>query len=232
MLLRIYSSFSILAVLALLSGLSGCAGKEVSENDPADLFQAAEVDIESSHYLMALDKLRSIKNKFPYSRYSLQAQLRIADVYFLQESFAEAAASYEAFVELHPKHEKSGYALFRSAKSYFNDTPSTVSRDLSSAQKATEAYNEFLRRFPQAPEANEAREDLAKARNILAEKELSIGNFYDHRDLPNAARPRYQKVVDLYPETQAAASARKKLSKIDSKSKQESKDGNAGGNVQ
>src|SRR5436305_4595321 len=101
---------AFLTVLVLLSILyAGCAGTPVDENDPASLFKDAESDIQSDHYQIAVEKLRSIKNKFPYSKYALDAQLRIADVYFLEESYAEAAAAYETFKDLHPKHEKAGY---------------------------------------------------------------------------------------------------------------------------
>ena len=60
-----------------------------------------------------IDKLKIIKNKYPYSKYALDASLRLADVYFLQESYTEAALAYESFRDLHPKHEKVPYAMFR-----------------------------------------------------------------------------------------------------------------------
>ena len=194
---------------------SGCAGKPVDDSDPASLLADAEEEIKSDHYQIAIEKLRTIKNKFPYSKYALEAQLRVADVLFMQESFAEAAASYETFRDLHPRHEKVGYAMFRVAKSYFKDIPDPISRDLTSAQKAVDAYNEYLKRFPTAPEATEAKEDLASSRKVLAEKELYIGNFYFKRDYLDSAKPRYEKIVSKYPETDAARQAREKLVQIE-----------------
>lgn len=206
--------WGILAVLIAL-GASGCSGKDIDENDPAALFKEAEEDIKSDHYQMATEKLRVIKNKFPYSSYSVEAQLKLADVYFLQDSFAEAAASYEVFRDLHPKHAKVGYAMFRAAKSYHNDAPTNISRDLTPAQKSLEAYQAFLARFPTAPEAEEAKKDVAELRKALAEKELYIANFYQKRDFPDSARPRYKKVLELYPETEAAQEATKKLASLE-----------------
>lgn len=195
--------------------LTGCAGKPVDEADPASLYQDAEEEIKSDHYQIAIDKLRAIKNKFPYSKYSLDAQLRIADVLFMQESYAEAAASYETFRDLHPKHEKVSYAMYRVAKSYFKDIPDPVSRDMTPAQKALDAYNEYLRRFPSAPEAAEARQDVAVTRKVLAEKELYIADFYYKRDFPASAKPRYEKVASVYPDTESAQKARERIAKID-----------------
>jgi outer membrane protein assembly factor BamD len=194
--------------------LVSCGGKGIDESDPESLFKDAQEDIKTDHYQVALEKLKVVKNKFPYSKYSVEAQLRIADVYFLQEAYADAAAAYEGFRDLHPKHESAPYAMHRIGKSYFNDIPSPLSRDLTSAQKAVDAYNDFLRRYPQAPEAEEARKELNQARTALADKELYIANFYYKRDHHDSARARFQKVISLYPETEAAKEAQLKLAKL------------------
>ena len=211
----------ILGAVALIvtasTQFSGCASSSFDPNDPASLMKDAEEDIAHDHYQVALDKLRTVKNKFPYSKYSVIAQLRMADVYFLQESYPEAAAAYETFVDLHPKHEKVPYALFRVAKSYLSDVPDPIARDMTPAQRALDSYNEFLRRFPQATESEEARKDLAKVRTQLADKELYIGNFYYKRSASSAAKVRFEKLVQLYPETDAAKTARKQLEGIDAR---------------
>lgn len=201
----------VLIFVALSLGLPGCAGKSVDEGDPTSLMKDAEGDIKSDHYQVALDKLRVIKNKFPYSPQAIEAQLKIADVYFMQESWTEAATSYETFRDLHPKHEKAPYAMFRVGKSYFNDIPSPISRDLTPATKALDAYNDFVKRHPNAPEAKEAREDIGSIRRILAEKELYIANFYYKRDYYESAKPRFEKILEMYPETEPAKEAKTKL---------------------
>ncbi len=205
----------ILAVLAGLSGwMSGCSGKGIDESDPASLYKDAEDDIGNDRYASAVEKLKVVKNKFPYSNYAIDAQLKLADVYFMQDSFAEAAAAYEVFRDLHPKHPKVPYAMFRAAKSYYKDIPDPIYRDMTPAQKSLDSYNEFLRRFPTAPEAEEARKDLADTRKLLANKELYVGNFYYKRDFFDSAKPRFEKVIALYPETDAAKEAAEKLKKM------------------
>ncbi|OFZ70323.1 MAG: hypothetical protein A3K03_03900 [Bdellovibrionales bacterium RIFOXYD1_FULL_44_7] len=224
--------FSILLATAVVVSLFSCAGKDVDENDPAALYKEAEEEIEDEHYQMALDKFRTVKNKFPYSKYAIDAQMRIADVYFLQESFAEAAQAYESFRDLHPKHERLPYAMYRIGKSYQQDTPGNIARDLTAAQKALDAYQEFIRRFPNTPEATVAKKDISELRKTLAEKELYIGNFYFKRDQPDAARNRFVKLLDAYPETMAAKEAKIKLDKLNKKTPQKPKkkepDSNAG----
>jgi outer membrane protein assembly factor BamD len=210
-----------LLAFLLVGAISGCSTTSIDENDPAALIKDAQEDIQSDHYQLAIDKLRSIKNKFPYSKYAIDAQLLIADVYFMQDSFADAAASYESFRDLHPRHEKASYALFRVGKSYFKDSPSTIARDLTSAKKALDAYNDFLRFYPTSEEVAEAKTDIATLRQMLAEKELYIGDFYFKRDFFESAKPRYKKVIELFPETEAARTAEAKLKRIESLAKSE-----------
>jgi outer membrane protein assembly factor BamD len=204
--------FSGLLAMGLVG--SGCSGREVDENDPASLYSDAEEEISNDHYQIALDKLRIVKNKFPYSKFSIDAQLKIADVYFLQESWAEAAIAYETFRDLHPKHERVAYAMFRIGKSHFNDIPSPTARDLTPGQKAIDAYSEYLRRFPADPNVAEAKSDLDGIRKVMAEKELYIGNFYYRRDFYESARPRFEKILALYPDSEAAKEAKEKLTYI------------------
>jgi len=195
--------------------LGGCSSTPIDENDPASLMADAEDDIQSNHYQIAIEKLRTIKNKFPYSKHATDSQIRIADVYFLQESFAEAALTYEVFRDLHPKHEKTAYAMFRIGKSYFNDMPGTVARDLTSAQRGLDAYRDFMKRFPTDPQAKEAEADIVTIRDTLAAKELYIGNFYYRSADWDAAKARYMKIQIMYPETETAKQALTKLESIE-----------------
>lgn len=212
---------ALLAAGILAFGAAGCAGKAVNENDPASLFADAEDDIDSDRYAIALEKLRTIRHKFPYSKYSPLAQLRIADVYFLEESFPEAAASYETFRDLHPKHEKASYAMYRIGESYFEAMPENVARDMTTAYEAIDAFEAYLNRYPKGEHAEQARKRLGESRSRLARKELYVADFYFKRDFPDAAMGRYEKVVRLYPKTEAAEKAKQRLSEI-RKSKNES----------
>jgi outer membrane protein assembly factor BamD len=217
-------------LLTLLGGF-GCSTTPVDENDPKSLMKDAEEEISSDHYQIAVEKLKVIKNKFPYSKQATEAHLRIADVYFLQDSFAEAAAVYESFRDLHPKHEKTAYAMFRLAKSYFNDIPSPISRDLTPATRAMDAYLDFTRRYPLAPENEEAKKDIAEIRNLLAEKEVYVADFYFKRGFYDSAKPRYKKVLELYPETRVAKQAEEQLAEIAKRSNRGNSDGNKQDNV-
>ena len=209
-----YASLRVTAIalaLALCPHLISCSGKNIDEKDPTELTTEAERDIKNDRYQLAIDKLRMVKNKYPYSKQAIGAQLRLADVFFMQESYAEAAMAYQAFVDLHPKHEQVSYAQFRVGLSHFNDSPDLVARDQTPTTRALEAFEVYLKRFPAGPEAGEAREKANQARAKLAAKELYIGNFYSKRDEWSSAKTRYKKIIQLYPETESAKEAKIKL---------------------
>jgi len=204
-------NFSWMALVFGLSVMVGCAGKPVDPNDPASLMEEVEATIKSDHFQLAIDKLRAIKNRFPYSKQAAEAQLRIGDVYFMQESFAEAAVSYETFRDLHPKHEKAGYALYRTSLSYFSDLPTTVARDFSLAEKVVAASEEYLTIFPQGEFLTEVTQLRTDTLNKLAAKEFYIAEFYEKRGYLDSATRRLKKLISSYPNTPAATDAKNRL---------------------
>lgn len=203
-------SFFLFVIFSLsFSALSfwGCSGKQVDENDPNALYKDAEEDVADERYTMALDKLKNIKNRFPYSNVAVQAKLRIADVYYLQESYIEAAGAYESFRELHPKNEKADYVLFRIGEAYYNQLPGSDDRDLGPATKAIDAYKELVGLYPKSQYLGEANTHMKVAIERLANKEKYIGDFYYKRRQFDSAAGRYQKVTTTYPETAVAQEA-------------------------
>lgn len=192
----------------------GCSSKKVDENDPKSVFEDAENDIKNDRYLLALDKLRIIKSKFSYHSYGALAQLRIADVYFLQESFPEAASAYNTFSELHPKHEKTAYANFREGESYYMDIPSNIARDLKSADNAIQAFDLYSKKYPNGEYIQRAAEMRLMAYNKLAEKELSIAEFYIKRKKNDSARMRLNKILDQFSNSTSAEKAKELLKSL------------------
>lgn len=190
---------------------SGCSSKKVNESDPKEMFEDAEADVKNDRYLLALDKLRIVKSKFAYTSYAALAQLKIADVFFLQESYPEAASSYETFVELYPKHEKSAYALFRMGESQFLDIPSNTARDLRSAESTIQTLDLYSKKYPNGENIQKALEMRQLAYDRLAEKELSIAEFYIKRKKPDAARLRLNKILDNFSNSSSANKAKELL---------------------
>ena len=214
-------TFILLALAAALQ-LAACSGKKIDESNPQELYKDAEEDITDKRYAMALDKLKALKNKFPYSHLATQSKLRIADVYFDEESYIEAAASYESFRDMHPKHEKADYVIFRIGESYFQQLPGGVDRDLGPATKAIDAFRELLGLYPKSEYIETAKKHLSEATEKQAGKEKYIADFYYIREMYDSAAGRYEKMAARFPDTDSAQYAYWRWA--DSLLKQEKKD--------
>ena len=179
-----------LLISCTFAAMSGCSSAEVNKDDPASLSKEVDDLIEADRYILALERLQELKNRHPYSPQAKDAQLRMADVYFLQENFSEAAATYEAFRDLHPKHPKVRYSMHRAAMSYYSDIPDLRARDLTPAFKAQESFKELIAQFPEGEYIAESKLKLAEVRDAIAEKELYVANFYLRWDDFEAAKDR------------------------------------------
>ncbi|MFM8270420.1 MAG: outer membrane protein assembly factor BamD [Pseudomonadota bacterium] len=188
--------YVVLSLVAILFG--GCAGKELNREDADALFKSAEEAFNEEHYLVALEKYRDIKNRFPYSSRAIDAELRIADTYFEQESYIEAESAYEIFKELHPTHSKADYVQYRIGLSYFKQIPDDSARDLSAAYKAIEAFGVLEQKHPSSEYVAKAKEQTLEARKRLAEHENYVANFYYQRQHYLSASYRYSALLQDY----------------------------------
>lgn len=190
---------SLSLLLALFLGGFGCSS-EVTNNDspPEAQYAAGERLLKQGRYLEAVERFRILRTRHPYSKYAPMASLRIGDVFFEEESFAEAAAAYKLFRELYPKNEQNAYALFRAGESQYNQVPEAIDRDLTSAQEGIDAFEEFVARHPNDPRTTEAREKLRLLKEKLAQKESYIGDFYFKRGHYRASANRYQGLLDRF----------------------------------
>lgn len=186
----------VIITAVLLSSL-GCASLDQDPTTPEAAFALAEEFEKSERYDESIRRYNQVKNKYPYSAYATRAELAVADIYYKQESFAEAQISYQLFKELHPNF-KPDYVQFKIGMSYFEQLPSTIDRDLSLANDAIFHLSDLLKKYPNSEHAEAARENRKKAITMLAEKEEYIADFYYKRHIYMSALGRYENLVSTF----------------------------------
>jgi outer membrane protein assembly factor BamD len=162
------------------------------------LFKEAKLLIEDARFLMATEKLNSIRSQFPYSYYATHAELLQADILFDQESYVEAAAAYILFKDFHPRHKKMAYVVWRIAESFNNQRPPSYDRDLSPLYEAIKYYDELLRVYSKSDLAKGGREKIEECKQLLKKKEQYIADFYYKTDVFQAARYRYLDILNNF----------------------------------
>jgi outer membrane protein assembly factor BamD len=187
--------------MAFLTSLivTGCSSAEkIDPSTPEGAFKLAEQYEKDERFEESVAKYADVKNKHPYSRYAILAELKIADVQFLRESYIEAQFAYQTFKDLHPKHPQMDYVTYRLGLSFFNQLPSTTDRDLSLADKAILYFDEVLASYAKSQYAKEAAEKKSEALRMLADKELYVANFYVMKKQYGSALGRFETILRNY----------------------------------
>ena len=190
--------FGIIPLLALAL-LAGCSSKEVATKkvETLDLKRAKDFQ-KAGRYDLAIEKFEAIKNKYPLTPEAIEAELEIAESYYLQGAYVESLAYFQSFHDLHPNYKRVDFSSFRVAMSYYKQIPSTIDRDLSAASKAIEAFDEFLDRYPRSSYVSEAQTKKKECFSKLAQKEYYIGDFYFRQKKYQSAAGRFKIILKKY----------------------------------
>ncbi len=189
----------ILLVVSLM--LSACSSDDKKSDTAEGAYELAKTFEKEERYEEAIKRYQEIRNKFPYSKYALLAELSVADAHFKQESYLEAQVAYQSFKDLHPKHPQIDYVTFRLADSFYRQLPESVDRDLTLASSAILYFDEVVTQYPNSAQTKEAIEKKEAALKMLAEKEKYIADFYFKNETYDSALSRYEGLYSKY-ETQ------------------------------
>jgi outer membrane protein assembly factor BamD len=192
--------FALIATSAVLAGCSGTDEEEYVERPVEELYNEAQDLLESGDPGQAGQAFEEVERQHPYSQWATRAQLMSAYAYYEANSYDEAVAAAERFIELHPGHQDVPYAYYLIGISYYEQI-SDVGRDQKMTEQALAAFDELRRRFPDSEYARDAELKADLARDHLAGKEMSIGRYYLRRGQYVAAINRFHSVVGRYQTT-------------------------------
>ena len=210
-----------LAASLIIAFLAGCAGLKDKDEMPAEELAKKGLD-QYSHgrYFLAVETFNTIKERFPFSRFSLLAELKSADCRFYMKEYPEAIDLYNRFEQDHPTNEAIPYVLFQIGRSHFR-TLSSIDRETSGAQKAIRNFERLVRSHPGSSYVEEAMVLIRKSKNFLADHELYVASFYFRTKKYEQARGRAEYLINGYPDSPAAAKAKELINKIDLGEKEE-----------
>ncbi len=184
-------------------------------------FEAGEKALADKSYEEAIAYFEHVRSKYPYSIYAALSDLRLADAYFDQAKWLEAADAYDFYLRFHPRHEKSGYAWFQIGKSYFNAQPENLFifppsylKDQTATKEALEAIDRYLVEYPTHEKVDEAKKMRIELRLNLSLRDMKIAEYYAKRKRWPAAMSRYERVAALYPDTGCAPESLFEAAKI------------------
>jgi len=184
--------------------LSGCSLLEFflgpeEEKYPQEIIAEGIQDLQRGRYKSAVEAFQNIKDRYPYSKYAIIAELKMADALYLQKEYDLAYEAYDEFEKLHPKNEDIPYVIYQKGMCQFVQIK-TIDREQDHTRNAQQEFERLVRRFPRDDYANRARRHIRKCLIFLAEYELYVGHYYFKRGYYQAALGRYLYIMENYPD--------------------------------
>lgn len=206
---------ALLIIFALLF-LNACATSPESDegkNWPASrLYKAGKDALKSGDYETAVKQFETLESRYPFGRYTQQAQLEVIYAYYKYDEPDSSVAAADRFIKLYPRHPNVDYAYYMRGLANFSRGTSAfdemlsldpAERDPRPAQDAFRYFNEVVQRFPTSRYAQDAAQRIVFLRNSLARHELHTASYYLRRGAYVAAVNRAKYVIENFPRTTA-----------------------------
>jgi outer membrane protein assembly factor BamD len=195
------------AALAACGGTSGAASVSYSVSAQKN-YDKGTTALDKKDWIAAAKYFSFIKSRFPYSKYAVLAELRLADAEFGAEQYLEAIDSYRLFIKFHPTHKEvlNGYAAFRIGQAYYKQLPDNFwlfppafEKDQSSTEDAQNELKSFLDKYPDtSPYRAQAKEILIAVGKRLADHEWYVAKYYWDRGKPMGTVLRLRRLLERY----------------------------------
>ena len=196
-----------LLAAALAAGCSSTPEDKTAGWTTDRIYSEARDELNSGGYDAAVPLLEKLEGRAAGTPLAQQAQLDKAYAQYKGGEKAQALATLERFMKLHPTSPAIDYALYLKGLVNFNDNLGLFSwvsrqdlseRDQKAAKDSFEAFRELVSRFPESRYAQDARQRMTYIVNSLAQYEVHVARYYYRRGAYVAAINRAQLALSDY----------------------------------
>jgi outer membrane protein assembly factor BamD len=195
--------FVLCALFSVFLLLTSCGGKKsvVKEEafDPEKYLSRADKLISDKEYEEARNILLEVKNRDTTKKYAPFAQLKIADAYIKEGEHDIGIEEYRRFLDLYPHNQYASYAQYQIAMAHFSQIESP-DRGSGAAQKALQEFMRLKELYPRNPYREAVELRIEKCRNVIADSEFIVGEFYFKKGSYNAAINRFEGLLKQFPD--------------------------------
>lgn len=207
------------ALLAALL-LAGCSSTPDDDKtagwSPNKLYAEAKDELNAGGYDRAIPLFEKLEGRAAGTPLAQQAQLERAYAHYKAGDQAQAHATLDRFIKLHPASPALDYALYLKGIVNFNDNLGILSsisrqdlseRDQKAAKESFESFRELITRFPDSRYTPDARLRMTYIVNSLAQYEVHVARYYYSRGAYVAAINRAQAALADYRDVPALEEA-------------------------
>ena len=195
-------------IILLILFVSGCSKEKnpliIKEKDlelqMIDSYRDGMENLEKGDGLTAAKKFNEAELLYPQSSWAPKSALMAAYSYYSSNYYRDSINELEMFIKKYPSNKRLDYAHFLLAMSYYQSIVDEK-KDIEPLLKSKEKFIYVVENFPNTDFALDARFKLDLILEILASKEMYIGNFYIQKQKWIAAINRYKVVINDYQTT-------------------------------
>jgi outer membrane protein assembly factor BamD len=191
----------------LLTGCSTISEDQTANWSPNKIYAEAKDEMSSGGYDKAVTLFEKLEGRAAGTPLAQQAQLDKAYAHYKSGEAAQAIATLDRFIKLHPASPALDYALYLKGLVNFNDDLGLFSfitrqdlaeRDQKAAKESFEAFRELTTRYPTSRYTPDGLQRMAYIVNSLAQYEVHVARYYFKKGAYVAAISRAQTAVSDY----------------------------------
>lgn len=161
-------------------------------------------------YERTIKKYQQIIRNAPHGRFAPAAQLRIGMCYQQMRRWSLAVDAFQRVIDRYFSSDEVDDAYYQIGATWFA-AANQSGYDAGAAEKAVDAFREFLDLFPTSELAPQARENLGALKAQQSGGTLGIARFYESQKKWNAAAIYYEDIISRFPNSAEADVARERL---------------------
>ena len=201
---RFLSSLSTVLLSTLLFPvLQSCGGSSEATADMSteERYKIGLAALEDENYLKAQQQFEIILLQDPASEWADDAQFYLGEAHYRDSDYKLAAFHFNRVVRDFPSSIHYKRALFQTGDCYFQVSPN-YERDQQETENAIKQFQLFTKIFANDSLTSVAQERIVSLRTKLARRAFTVATHYLNNDEFQAAEIYFQRVIDLYPETE------------------------------
>lgn len=203
--------FIVVVLLELI--VIGCTKKNVDpycvsrNKTPMELLNTGEKALAKENYVEAVKNFKALNAIYPFWPRAQQAELDTIYAYYKSGDMASAIIAADRYIHLYPQGLHVDYAYYMRGVIGFDFGLSCLQKladvnpaahDVSTLQQSFAAFTTLVQNFPHSLYISDALTRMRYIRNLMAQREITIAEFYMKRYAYLAAANRASYVVQHF----------------------------------
>jgi len=217
--------FQVLFLVSLVFSVASCSkwwNKDDDDKNPfkgmtaKQLYTESQTALKKGQYASASKRLEAIESMYPFSDYTESSQMDLIYAYYKNEDYPSAAATAERFIHLYPRAKNVDYAYYLKGLANFQQTRGVFTkfmpmdeswRDPGTQSQAYADFGVLIQKFPNSKYKANSLQRMIYLRNMYAQSELNVSEYYFKRKMYVAAAERASYLVKNYPQAPSVQKA-------------------------